>query len=214
VPGEILSTVNLMSFFGLHRRWRGAIVGHLALFEMCSVVPMGRYVEALDRVGVADAVPFYAAHVVADEWHQTIALEDMVGSLVIDEPALADDIVFGAPRARSSRTRVHATASRRVVARRDFAVQRSLPRDRSAIMTATLRAPRVGLVLGAGGTVGAAYHAGALTALQHDLGWDARDAAVVVGTSAGSIVGRCYARRAAHRPCRPHGRRADTPNDS
>jgi hypothetical protein len=96
VPGEILSTVNLMSFFGLHRRWRGAIVGHLALFEMCSVVPMGRYVEALDRIGVANATPFYTAHVVADEWHQTIALDDMVGSLVIDEPALADDIVFGA----------------------------------------------------------------------------------------------------------------------
>jgi hypothetical protein len=96
VPGEILSTVNLMSFFGLHRRWRGAIVGHLALFEMCSVVPMGRYVEALDRIGVADATPFYTAHVIADEWHQTIALDDMVGSLVIDEPALADDIVFGA----------------------------------------------------------------------------------------------------------------------
>jgi hypothetical protein len=96
VPGEILSTVNLMSFFGLHRRWRGAIVGHLALFEMCSVVPMGRYIEALERIGVADATPFYAAHVVADEWHQTIALDDMIGSLVIDEPQLADDIVFGA----------------------------------------------------------------------------------------------------------------------
>jgi NTE family protein len=48
---------------------------------------------------------------------------------------------------------------------------------------------RVGLVLGGGGTVGAAYHAGALTALEHDLGWDPRQASVVVGTSAGSLVG-------------------------
>lgn len=96
VPGEVLSTVNVMSFFGLHRRWRGAIVGHLALFEMCSVVPMGRYIEALNRSGVPEATPFYAAHVLADEWHQTIALDDMVGNLVIDEPQLADDIVFGA----------------------------------------------------------------------------------------------------------------------
>jgi NTE family protein len=56
-------------------------------------------------------------------------------------------------------------------------------------MTAIPTSPKVGLVLGAGGTVGAAYHAGALAALQHDLDWDARDAAVVVGTSAGSIVG-------------------------
>lgn len=48
---------------------------------------------------------------------------------------------------------------------------------------------RIGLVLGGGGTVGAAYHAGALTALEHDLGWDPRRAEVIVGTSAGSLVG-------------------------
>ncbi|HEX6515403.1 MAG TPA: patatin-like phospholipase family protein [Nocardioidaceae bacterium] len=48
---------------------------------------------------------------------------------------------------------------------------------------------RVGLVLGAGGVVGQAYHAGVLAALEHDLGWDPRDAEVVVGTSAGSITG-------------------------
>lgn len=48
---------------------------------------------------------------------------------------------------------------------------------------------RIGLVLGAGGVVGAAYHAGALTALEHDLGWDPRTADVIVGTSAGSVVG-------------------------
>jgi len=34
-----------------------------------------------------------------------------------------------------------------------------------------------------------AFHAGVLWALQHDHGWDARDAEVIVGTSAGSIVG-------------------------
>ncbi len=48
---------------------------------------------------------------------------------------------------------------------------------------------RVGLVLGAGGLVGQAYHAGALAALEHDLGWDPRTADVVVGSSAGSITG-------------------------
>lgn len=49
--------------------------------------------------------------------------------------------------------------------------------------------PRVGLVLGAGGTVGVAYHCGVLAALGWDLGWDARQADLVVGTSAGSVVG-------------------------
>jgi NTE family protein len=48
---------------------------------------------------------------------------------------------------------------------------------------------RVGLVLGGGGAVGAAYHAGALAALEHDLGWDPRRADVIVGTSAGALVG-------------------------
>ncbi|HEY0775203.1 MAG TPA: patatin-like phospholipase family protein [Nocardioidaceae bacterium] len=49
--------------------------------------------------------------------------------------------------------------------------------------------PRVGLVLGAGGVVGQAYHAGVLAALEHDSGWDPRTADVIVGTSAGSITG-------------------------
>ncbi|MGN6693998.1 MAG: patatin-like phospholipase family protein [Aquihabitans sp.] len=46
---------------------------------------------------------------------------------------------------------------------------------------------RVGLVLGAGGVVGQAFHAGVLAALEHDLGWDVRSADVIVGTSAGSV---------------------------
>ena len=44
-------------------------------------------------------------------------------------------------------------------------------------------------MLGAGGVVGQAYHAGVLAALENDLGWDPRTAEVVVGTSAGSITG-------------------------
>jgi NTE family protein len=48
---------------------------------------------------------------------------------------------------------------------------------------------RVGLVLGGGGVVGQAYHSGVLAVLQHDFGFDARRADVIVGTSAGSITG-------------------------
>ena len=36
IPGSTLATVNLMSLFGLHRRLRGSLVGHLAAFEMTS----------------------------------------------------------------------------------------------------------------------------------------------------------------------------------
>lgn len=48
---------------------------------------------------------------------------------------------------------------------------------------------RTGLVLGAGGIVGQAHHAGVLAALEDQLGWDPRTADVIVGTSAGSVTG-------------------------
>jgi NTE family protein len=51
-----------------------------------------------------------------------------------------------------------------------------------------MRAPRVGLVLGAGGLVGQAFHSGFLAGLSDATGWDARTASIVVGTSAGSWV--------------------------
>ncbi|MEM7288160.1 MAG: patatin-like phospholipase family protein [Actinomycetota bacterium] len=47
----------------------------------------------------------------------------------------------------------------------------------------------VGLVLGAGGLAGYAYHAAALAVLQRMTGWDPRTAELIVGTSAGSNVG-------------------------
>ena len=97
LPGVTLTTGNLVSLFGLHRRWRGALVGHLALFEMCSVGPMGRYQATLERLGLGpEATRFYEAHVLADERHQEVALRDMVGGLVDQEPFLGGEVVFGA----------------------------------------------------------------------------------------------------------------------
>src|SRR6266700_1525022 len=47
---------------------------------------------------------------------------------------------------------------------------------------------RVGLVLGAGGAVGHAFHAGVLAALEQLAGWRPDSADVILGTSAGSVV--------------------------
>ena len=47
--------------------------------------------------------------------------------------------------------------------------------------------PGFGVVLGAGGGTGRAFHAGVLAALDDVLGIDARDARVIVGTSAGAV---------------------------
>lgn len=47
---------------------------------------------------------------------------------------------------------------------------------------------RTGVVLGAGGVLGAAWTIGALAALQDSHGFDPREAEVLVGTSAGSVL--------------------------
>lgn len=97
IPASTLATVSLASFFALHRRWRGAIVGHLAGFEMASVEPMGRYSAGLRRLGHDSwARLFYDTHVVADASHQFIAAHDLAAGLVRQEPHLAADVLFGA----------------------------------------------------------------------------------------------------------------------
>lgn len=48
--------------------------------------------------------------------------------------------------------------------------------------------PRRGLVLGGGGTLGGAWMIGALSALEREVGFDARTAHLMIGTSAGSIL--------------------------
>jgi NTE family protein len=48
---------------------------------------------------------------------------------------------------------------------------------------------RIGLVLGAGGIVGHAYHATVLAALGRVTAWSADDAEIIIGTSAGSGIG-------------------------
>lgn len=97
VPGVTLATDNLISFFGLHRRWRGALVGHLAAFEMTSVVPMSRYASAIRRI-IQDeqAAEFYDVHVQADVAHGQIAASDLVLGLAESDPDAAADILFGA----------------------------------------------------------------------------------------------------------------------
>src|SRR5690606_14382432 len=97
LPGITLATVNLMSWFGLHRRNRGALVGHLAMFEMTSSKPNRAYGNALRRFGCGeDATDFYDEHVEADAVHENIAAYDMAGGLCRQDPSLARDVIFGA----------------------------------------------------------------------------------------------------------------------
>ena len=98
LPAATLATVNLMSLFGLHRRLRGALVGHLALFEMTSSIPNRRYADGLRRLGCDSraATHFFDEHVTADAVHEAVAAVDLAGGLARQEPELAEDILWGA----------------------------------------------------------------------------------------------------------------------
>jgi hypothetical protein len=97
IPGVTLATVNLMSLLGLHRRWRGAIVGHLALFEMTSSIPNRRYGTGLRRLGYGeDALEFFDVHVVADAVHESVAAVDLAGGLARQDRRLGADVIWGA----------------------------------------------------------------------------------------------------------------------
>jgi hypothetical protein len=96
-PAVAFTSVNTMSLFGLHRRWRAAALGHLAVVEMTSSEPSRRYSAGLRRLGFDERTTvFYDEHVEADAVHEQIASVDMCGSLVADSPGLAADVLFGA----------------------------------------------------------------------------------------------------------------------
>jgi hypothetical protein len=96
-PAAAFASVNTMSLFGLHRRWRGAALGHLTAVEMTSSEPSRRYSAGLRRLGHDERVTvFYDEHVEADAVHEQIASVDMCGSLVTEEPELLPDVLFGA----------------------------------------------------------------------------------------------------------------------
>ena len=87
----------MMSLFGLNRRLVGAIVGHLAAYEMTSSIPCRFYADGLHRLGFADEVAaYFEEDVEADAVHEQIAARDLAGSLAEDRPELLADILFGA----------------------------------------------------------------------------------------------------------------------
>ncbi|YCK35952.1 iron-containing redox enzyme family protein [Actinomadura sp. ATCC 39365] len=97
VPAVTLAVSNAMSLFGLHRRLRGALVGHLAAIEMTSSLPNRRYAAGLRRLGGdAAAARFYEEHVQADAVHEQIAAADLCGGFAAAFPALTGDVLYGA----------------------------------------------------------------------------------------------------------------------
>ncbi|MTD53505.1 iron-containing redox enzyme family protein [Amycolatopsis pithecellobii] len=95
-PASMLAVVNLMSLFGLHRRLRGALVGHFAAAEITTAPSAIRLEHALTRLGApAACTRFFTEHIEADAVHEQIMRHDVIGGLLTDEPELAADVVFG-----------------------------------------------------------------------------------------------------------------------
>ncbi|MER5676134.1 MULTISPECIES: iron-containing redox enzyme family protein [Streptomyces] len=92
----MLALVNVMSLFGLHRRLRGALVGHFAAVEITSSPGSRRLAHAMKRNGAGPAAEFfYTEHVEADAVHEQVVRRDVIGGLLDEEPAMATDIAFG-----------------------------------------------------------------------------------------------------------------------
>jgi hypothetical protein len=107
IPAVTLRWANAMTLFGLHRRFRGAIVGHLAALEMTSSLPNRRYGNGLRRLGFdPETTDFFDEHVEADAVHEQIAMHDLAATLASDEPQIADDILFGAAVALQTDTEI------------------------------------------------------------------------------------------------------------
>jgi hypothetical protein len=97
VPAVGLAPVNMMSMFGLHRRLRGALVGHFAAAEITTAPSARRMDAALRRLDAPHACRhFYTEHIEADAVHEQVLRHDVIGDLLDREPDLAADVVFGA----------------------------------------------------------------------------------------------------------------------
>ncbi|MGI8612669.1 MAG: iron-containing redox enzyme family protein [Nocardioidaceae bacterium] len=97
VPASTLAVSNAMSMFGLNRRLVGALMGHLAAFEATSSLPARRIAGGLRRLGFSeDAATYYDEHVEADAVHEQVAVRNICGQLVADQPDLFREVMFGA----------------------------------------------------------------------------------------------------------------------
>ena len=97
VPLEVLEMNNAITMFGLHRRLRGAAMGHLAAFECTSSIPSSRLVRGLQRLGFAQPViDYYDEHVLADAVHEQVAVRNILLPLVQAEPDQLEQVFLGA----------------------------------------------------------------------------------------------------------------------
>ncbi|EGD40296.1 hypothetical protein NBCG_05469 [Nocardioidaceae bacterium Broad-1] len=96
-PVEILAMNNALSLFGMHRRLRGAALGHFAAFEATSSVPSRQLARGLRRLDFPDEMAaYYDEHLEADAVHEQVALRDVCGAFLEENPSDRDQLLLGA----------------------------------------------------------------------------------------------------------------------
>jgi hypothetical protein len=97
VPAVTLATVNAMSYFGLHRALRGALIGQFASVEITSSPGSARLARAIERLAGnrPAASRFYTEHIEADAVHEQVVRNGIIADLLARDPELAPDVVFG-----------------------------------------------------------------------------------------------------------------------
>ncbi|MGD0056112.1 MAG: iron-containing redox enzyme family protein [Acidimicrobiales bacterium] len=95
LSGVTLDSVNVISMFDLHPRWRTAFVGHLTAFEMLSVGRSRGFRESLLRFGIGQGSQhsFDAGRTTVG--HRPSIARDQLVALARAEPELVVDLLFG-----------------------------------------------------------------------------------------------------------------------
>lgn len=96
-PAPVLLTNVTLAWLAGRRRWAPAVVGHLTMVEMTSALPCKQYVAGARRLGLSDqAWRYFDEHVEADAAHEQVAVRDLCGSLVADDPQALPTLLVGA----------------------------------------------------------------------------------------------------------------------
>lgn len=106
-PTAAFADANLTWLLAHDRRRRGASIGQLCLFELDSVKPCRRYVEAWNEAGLPEGGRrWYDVHVMADAEHEEIIRTRLIAAIERETPWLVDDAAFGAEATWISQQRV------------------------------------------------------------------------------------------------------------
>jgi len=96
VPAEALAVVNLVSLLGLHRRHRGAALGHFAATSITTARRARLVLDAMDRLDVPEPCrAFYRGEIGADSMGEDSVRTTVAAALTGRGPDLEADAIFG-----------------------------------------------------------------------------------------------------------------------